>query len=125
MCEFAYYKDNNQDMARLKCSLTNGNCPYTRVCYKVRKYVQQDNYMECPLAHEQAKNNIPVGAYYVSNSRKNKAGKIVIYVEVGGQTLKFVTDWTELNQTYVYLTKHKDGSYTPRLEKTKNAKTTN
>jgi hypothetical protein len=66
---------------------------------------------------ENTKKEIPQGSYYVRTHRQGANGREIIYVDVNNSVLKFVTNLTELNQNYVYLSNdYKTFSLTPIKE---------
>lgn len=121
-CKFAYYEDLSSHMPRLKCNINNGNCVYSKVCYKVNKYIiNEEVYKECPLMIDALRKEIPNGSYYIQTARPSRNGKLYLYVVVDDHIEKVLTDFTEINQNYVFLYK-KNGEYEVSLEKRKNVK---
>ena len=65
--------------------------------------------------------NIPKDAYYVKVAKQRRSGKYSLYVDIDGTLVKINTDFTEFNQSYIYLDKV-DGVYSPSLTPIKKPK---
>lgn len=122
-CNYGYYENLNEHMPRLKCKITKGNCPYSKVCYVVNKYIfNEDYWKECPMRIDEERKDIPKGAYYIQTKRLNKKGNYILYIVTDNDAIiEVYTNFTEVNQNYVYLYKTQNG-YEAFLEKKKNVK---
>lgn len=113
MCEHAYYKPEEKYYPYLYCKIDyNKRCIYSKKCQKVERFIPLENEMwrECPKYIMEKIKNIPKGSNLVQTYRPNKNGKLYIYVVVDeNEVQKILTDFTELNQDYVYLKKTNNG----------------
>lgn len=121
-CKYAYYKDEKVFYPKLYCRINDKICPYVKRCTLVERFIQIDNFNEKECREyimEQIK-NIPKDSYYIQTYRPNKQGKLYLYVVINESIEKIPSDFTEINQNYVYLKKDKDKyivSLTPFVEK--------
>ena len=118
------YKDNEKYYPRLYCGVDNVSCIYTKRCQKVEKYIplENDAWKECYKYNMQIEKDIPNGSYFIKVQRPSKNGKIIIYVVINDNVEKITTNFTEINQNYVYVKESIDGyevSLTP-FNNTKN-----
>lgn len=110
-CKYNYYKQEENYFPRLYCSIDNGMCIYSKKCQLENKFIPLDNQGECYKMKLEEKKNIPNGSYFVETYRPNKKGFLYLYIETkDGTTEKILTEFTELNQNYVYL-KKANGKY--------------
>lgn len=108
MCKYAYYNPKEKYYPYLYCKIDNKRCIYSKKCQKVEKFIPLENEMwrECPKYIMEKIKNIPKGSSLVQMYRPNKNGKLYIYVVIDeNEVQKILTDFTELNQDYVYLKK--------------------
>ena len=109
MCKYAYYNPEEKYYPYLYCKADyNKRCIYSKKCQKLEKFVPLENEMwrECPKYIMEKIKNIPKGSSLVQTYRPNKNGKLYIYVVIDENEIqKILTDFTELNQDYVYLKK--------------------
>lgn len=126
-CKYMYYKDENEYFPRLYCKVNDKTCIYAKRCNVEQKFIaNEDLWKECYIMIKEEMKNIPSGAYYVQSSRKNRLGKLFIYVVIEDSVEKIAVDFDEINQSYVYLNKTTDGykvSLTPFEEKKKTVST--
>ena len=118
LCEHAYYKPEEKYMPYLYCHIDDKRCVYSKKCMKVERFVPLENEMwkECYKFIMQKRKNIPKDSYFVQTYRPNRVGKLILYVAMENTTKKIQSDFTELNQDYVYV----DGdivSLTPIVKK--------
>ena len=109
MCKYAYYNPEEKYYPYLYCKVDyNKRCIYSKKCQKLEKFVPLENEMwrECPKYIMEKIKNIPKGSSLVQMYRPNKNGKLYLYVVINeNEVEKILTDFTELNQDYVYLKK--------------------
>lgn len=110
-CGYDYYDESEIYYPRLRCKLNNGSyCIYSKKCTKVEKFIPIDElWKECYLYNMEKSKNVPQGAYFVQSYRLSKSGKLYLYVVIKDYVEKILTDFTELNQDYVYLKEGIDG----------------
>lgn len=122
-CPYQFYKEgDNTYYPRLYCSIDDTTCFYAKRCDRVYKFISMDNAKECYKYNLEMTKNIPNGSYYVQTYRPNKKGKLYLYILIGEKIEKILTDFTEINQNYVYLKDGIDGyevSLTPFKEERK------
>ena len=69
--------------------------------------------------------NIPANSYFVQSYRPNRNGKLYLYVVIKDKVEKILSNFTTLNQDYVYLKEGLDGyevSLTPFKSNTRKIK---
>lgn len=105
LCEHAYYKPEEKYMPYLYCSIDDKRCVYSKKCMKVERFVPLENEMwkECYKFIMQKRKNIPKDSYFVQTYRPNRKGKLILYIAMDDTTKKIQSDFTELNQDYVYI----------------------
>lgn len=105
LCEHAYYKPEEKYMPYLYCHIDDKRCVYSKKCMKVERFIPLENEMwkECYKFIMNKRNNIPEGSYFVQTYRPNRKGKLILYVAMEDSTKKIQSDFTELNQDYVYI----------------------
>ena len=110
-CPYEYYKDDEYYYPRLYCKKSNKYCLYSKKCTKVEKYVPIENelWRECYMYVESKAKNIPSGSFYVQSHRPNRNGKLYLYVVIKDKVERILTNFTEINQDYVYLKEGLDG----------------
>ena len=92
-------------MPYLYCNIDDKRCVYSKKCMKVERFVPLENEMwkECYKFIMQKRKNIPKDSYFVQTYRPNRVGKLILYVAMNDSTKKIQSDFTELNQDYVYI----------------------
>ena len=117
LCKYAYYNANEKYCPNLYCNRDNKRCIYSKKCLKVDKFIPLEGEMwrECPKFIMAKISEIPTGSYFVQTARKNKRGKLYLYVLVNDKIERILSDFTKLEQDYVYLKKEND-SYKVVLE---------
>lgn len=123
-CPYEFYKEEETYFPRLYCKETGKFCIYSKKCTKVNKFVQLDGskWKECFMYIEAQKKYIPSGSYFIQSSRTNRDGKLYLYVVIKDRVERILTDFTEIDQNYIYLRKKIDGyevSLVPFKRKTK------
>ena len=105
LCEHAYYKPEEKYMPYLYCNIDDKRCVYSKKCMKVERFVPLENEMwkECYKFIMQKRKNIPKDSYFVQTYRPNRKVKLILYVAMEDSTKKIQSDFTELNQDYVYI----------------------
>ena len=105
LCKHAYYKPEEKYMPYLYCHIDDKRCVYSKKCMKVERFIPLENEMwkECYKFIMNKRNNIPEGSYFVQTYRPNRKGKLILYVAMEDSTKKIQSDFTELNQDYVYI----------------------
>lgn len=105
LCEHAYYKPEEKYMPYLYCHIDDKRCVYSKKCMKVERFIPLENEMwkECYKFIMNKRSNIPEGSYFVQTYRPNRVGKLILYVAMNDSTKKIQSDFTELNQDYVYI----------------------
>ena len=116
LCKHAYYSDKKEYFPLLYCKLRGegGRCIYSKKCLKVEKFVPLENEMwrECAEYIMDKVKNIPNGSYFVQANRPNKQGKLYLYVLVEDNKIeRILSNFTELEQDYVYLRKLSNDKY--------------
>lgn len=74
-CEYQFYKDN-EFIQRLYCNISGLYCPYSKMCYKVNKFVETDLQERCQNRMDE-KVVVPDGAKKVLFVKKG-----FLYVQV-------------------------------------------
>lgn len=108
MCKYAYYNPEEKYYPYLYCKIDNKRCIYSKKCQKLEKFIPLENEMwrECPKYIMEKIKNIPKNSNLVQAYRPNKNGKLYLYVVIDeNEVQKILTDFTEINQDYVYLKK--------------------
>ena len=124
-CPYEFYKPEEQYFPRLYCKCSGKYCIYSKRCMIHEKYIaiEGDKWKECYMYIESEQKNIPNGSYFVQSSRPNRNGKLYLYVVIKGNVERILSNFTVLNQHYVYL-KQTNGVYeislTPFKRKKKN-----
>lgn len=111
-CPYEFYKEEENYYPRLYCNTDNSYCMYSKKCLKVEKFIpiEGELWKECYKYVENKIKEIPSGSYFVESYRHNNKGKLYLYVVVDGKIVRILSDFTEINQDYVYL-KNEDGKY--------------
>ena len=113
LCAYAYYKPEEKYMPYLYCNIDDKRCVYSKKCMKVERFIPLENEMwkECYKFIMQKKKIIPKDSYFVQTYRPNKSNnKLILYVIVDDKVQRIQSNFTELNQDYVYL-KENGSSY--------------
>lgn len=110
-CPYEYYKDDEYYYPRLYCKLNNKYCMYAKKCTKIEKYIQMEGNLweECFMYVEEKAKNVPSGSYFVQSYRPNRNGKLYLYVVMQDKVEKILSNFTTINQDYVYLKEGLDG----------------
>lgn len=110
MCKYAYYDTNEKYMPRLYCNIDNNFCIYSKKCLKAEKFIPLENevWKECYKFNMAKKENIPKNSYYVQTYKKNKKGKIILYVLIEDNIVKITTNLEDFDQDYIYIKKYKN-----------------
>lgn len=119
LCEYAFYKPEEKYMPRLYCNIENKVCVYSKQCLKVDRFIplEGEKWRECYRYIMERKNRIPKGSNLVQTVRPNKSGKLYLYVLVEEDKIeKILSNFTKLEQDYVYLRKTAMGGYQVSLE---------
>lgn len=111
MCKHMYYKDEAEYFPRLYCNIDNKYCLYSKKCMVENRYKPMDNnaWEECYKMIEDKIKSIPQGSYFVQSYRPNRSGKLFLYVVINNQVEKIATNFTTIEQDYVYLKEGLDG----------------
>lgn len=111
-CQYGFYKEEETYYPRLYCNIDNKYCMYSKKCLKVEKFIpiEGDLWKECYKYVENKIKNIPKGSYFVESYRPNNKGKLYLYIVIDGKVNRILSDFTEINQDYIYL-KNEDGKY--------------
>lgn len=123
-CPYEFYKPEEQYFPRLYCKISGNYCIYSKQCMKHEKYIaiEGDKWKGCYMYIESESKNIPSGSYLVQSSRPSRSGKLYLYVVIRNNVVKILSDFTTLNQNYVYLRRMNDAyevSLTPFKRKIK------
>ena len=126
-CPYEYYKEEETYYPRLYCNTDNKYCMYSKKCLKVEKFVSIEGelWKECYKYVENKIKNIPNGSNFVESYRPNHKGKLYLYVVIDGKVNRILSDFTEINQDYVYVKKDGDNyklSLVPFAKDTENKK---
>lgn len=105
LCEHAYYKPEEKYMPYLYCGVDDKRCIYSKKCMKVERFIPLENEMwkECYKFIMQKRKNIPKDSYFVQTYRPNRTGKLILYVVMDDSTKRIQSNFTQLNQDYVYI----------------------
>lgn len=104
MCEFMYYKDGEDYFPRLYCKIDGKYCMYAKRCMKQNRFIANDDlWKQCYKMIENKAKNLPINSYYVQSYRPNRSGKLYLYVVINDKVEKILSDFTSINQNYVYL----------------------
>ena len=126
MCEHMYYRDGDNYFPYLYCKLDEKRCPFSKRCLKEEKFIPNgDLYKECYKMIENKIKNIPPNSYFVQSYRPNRNGKLYLYVVIKDKVEKILSNFTTINQDYVYLKEGLDGyevSLTPFKSNTRKTK---
>lgn len=106
-CEYMFYRKEDEYFPRLYCKTDNKNCIYQKRCEKVQKFIPIENLRkeECYKFVMEKQKNIPKNSYFIQTSRKNKKGKLYLYVVINDKIEKILSDFESIDQCYVYLKK--------------------
>lgn len=123
-CPYEFYKQEEQYFPHLYCKYSGKYCIYSKRCMIHEKYIsiEGDKWKECYMYTESERKNIPSGSYFVQSSRPNRNGKLYLYVVLKEEVVRILSDFTTLNQNYVYLKRVNDSyevSLTPFKRKIK------
>ena len=119
LCEHAFYKPEEKYTPRLYCKVDDKMCIYSKRCLKVDRFIplEGEKWRECYKYIMEKRKNIPQGSYLVQTTRLNKNGKLYLYVVTDDNKVeKILSNFTKLEQEYVYLKKTATGSYEVGLE---------
>jgi hypothetical protein len=108
LCEYAFYKDDENFYPHLYCKTDDKWCHYVKRCEKVEKFIPiRDNiWEECGKYIMEKRKNIPKGSYFIQTIRKNKQGKLFLYVLIEDNKIeKIFSNLNEIKQNYIYLRK--------------------
>ena len=110
-CPYQYYKNDEYYYPRLYCKVSGKYCLYSKKCIKQERYIQieGDLWKECYMYNDSKVKDIPQGSYYIQTKRPNRSGKLYLYVEMQGKVEKILTNFTHIEQDYVYLKEGLDG----------------
>ena len=113
LCCYAYYKPEEKYCPNLWCNLDDKRCIYSKKCLKVDKFIplEGEKWKECYKFIMEKRKNIPKGSSLVQTFRPNRAGKLYLYVVTDKGVERILTNFTELNQEYVYIRKTPNDSY--------------
>ena len=111
MCQHMYYKDENEYFPRLYCKIDNKLCLYQKKCLMKNRYIPtEDNlWKECYKMIENKIKDIPDGSYFVQSYRPNRNGKLYLYVVIKDKVERVLSNFTTINQDYIYLKEGLDG----------------
>lgn len=129
MCEHMYYENENEYFPQLYCKIDNKLCLYQKKCLMKNRYISIEGelWKECYKYVENKIKNIPNGSNFVESYRPNHKGKLYLYVVIDGKVNRILSDFTEINQDYVYVKKDGDNyklSLVPFVKDTENKKKT-
>lgn len=119
LCEHAFYKPEEKYTPRLYCKIDEKVCIYSKRCLKVDRFVplEGEKWRECYKYIMEKRKNIPQGSYLVQTTRPHKSGKLYLYVLTEEDKIeRILSNFTKLDQEYVYLRKTTTGSYQVGLE---------
>ena len=104
-CKFEFYKKEEKYCPRLYCSLTDGQCIYSKRCLRLDKFIplDGDKWKECYRYNMEMQKEIPNGSVFVQLYRPNKKGNLILYVVMEKGIEKIQTNLKEINQNYVYV----------------------
>jgi hypothetical protein len=106
-----YYRDDENYYPRLYCEISNKYCIFSKRCDKVNKYIEIENnkWKECFMYIESKAKEIPNGSYFVQSYRPNRSGKLYLYVVMKDKVERILSDFTTINQDYIYVKEGLDG----------------
>lgn len=121
-CKFEFYKKEEKYCPKLYCSITDGQCIYSKRCLKLDKFIPLDGekWKECYRYNMEMQKEIPSGASFVQLYRANRKGDLILYVVLDKGIEKIQTNLKQINQNYVYVREGLDGyevSLTPFPQK--------
>lgn len=119
LCEHAFYKPEEKYTPSLYCKIDDKRCIYSKRCLKVDRFIplEGEKWRECYKYIMEKRKNIPQGSYLVQTIRPHKSGKLYLYVLTEENKIKkILSNFTKLDQEYVYLRKTAMGSYQVGLE---------
>ena len=113
LCKYAYYKSEEKYFPNLYCSIDDKRCMYSKKCLKVEKFVPLENEMwrECYKFIMEKRKIIPKDSYFVQTYRPNRNGKLYLYVVIDDKVERILSNFTEINQDYVYIKRLSDNEY--------------
>lgn len=110
MCEHMYYRNGDNYFPYLYCHLDDKICPYTKKCMKEERFVANGElWKECYKMIENKIKDIPDGSYFVQSYRPNRNGKLYLYVVIKDKVERVLSNFTTINQDYIYLKEGLDG----------------
>lgn len=120
LCEHAFYKPEEKYTPSLYCRIEDDKrCIYSKRCLKVDRFIplEGEKWRECYRYIMEKRKNIPKGSYLVQTTRPNKSGKLYLYVLTNEDKIeRILSNFTKLDQEYVYLRKTAMGGYQVGLE---------
>ena len=120
LCEHAFYKPEEKYTPSLYCRIEDDKrCIYSKRCLKVDRFIplEGEKWRECYRYIMEKRKNIPKGSYLVQTTRPNKSGKLYLYVLTDEDKIeRILSNFTKLDQEYVYLRKTAMGGYQVGLE---------
>ena len=119
LCEHAFYKPEEKYTPSLYCKIDDKRCIYSKRCLKVDRFIplEGEKWKECYIYIMEKRKNIPQGSYLVQTTRPHKSGKLYLYVLTEEDKIeKILSNFTKLDQEYVYLRKTAMGGYQVGLE---------
>ena len=113
LCKYAYYKSEEKYFPNLYCSIDDKRCMYSKKCLKVEKFVPLENEMwrECYKFIMEKRKSIPKDSYFVQTYRPNRNGKLYLYVVIDDKVERILSNFTEINQDYVYVKRLSNNEY--------------
>ena len=110
MCEHMYYRNGDNYFPYLYCRLDDKICQYTKKCMKEERFVANGElWKECYKMIENKIKDIPDGSYFVQSYRPNRNGKLYLYVVIKDKVERVLSNFTTINQDYIYLKEGLDG----------------
>ena len=119
LCEHAFCKPEEKYLPRLYCKIGNTSCIYSKKCLKVDRFVplEGEKWKECYKYIMEKINNIPKDSYLVQTTKPHKSGKLYLYVLTAENKIeRILSNFTKLEQEYVYLRKNEKGEYQVSLK---------
>ena len=113
LCKYAYYKSEEKYFPNLYCNIDNNRCMYSKKCLKVEKFVPLENEMwrECYKFIMEKRKIIPKDSYFVQTYRPNRNGKLYLYIVMDDKVERILSNFTEINQDYVYVKRLSNNEY--------------
>ena len=113
LCKYAYYKSEEKYFPNLYCSIDDKRCMYSKKCLKVEKFVPLENEMwrECYKFIMEKRKIIPKDSYFVQTYRPNRNGKLYLYIVMDDKVERILSNFTEINQDYVYVKRLSNNEY--------------